>query len=196
MQFDVTTNIAAFKRGVNEAERDQIPFAVALALTHTAKGGQSFAVKMMKRLLDNPTRFTERGVAVKPATKRRLVAEVFVKDIQAAYLHWQAEGGTRYPARRAIPVPVGVRLNKFGNMPRRKLQQLLARKDTFSGTVKGVGGIWQRMRSGRVKLLVAYEPQARYRRRYPFTRIVEREVARRFNAEVAAAFEQAVNSAR
>lgn len=194
--YSVESNVRQFAAGVKDIERNQIPFAVALALTRTAQGGQSFTKQEMQRRLDNPTRFTLSGVAVKRATKRDLVAEVFLKDIQAAYLSWQVEGGIRYPARRAIPVPVGVRLNKFGNMPRRKLEQLRGRKDVFSGVVKGVPGLWQRMASGRVKLLVAYEPQARYTRRFPLGRLLDGFVSRTFDDELAKAFAKAVDGAR
>lgn len=111
-------------------------------------------------------------------------------------MHWQVEGGTRFPARRAIPVPIGVRLNKFGNMPRRKLQTLLSKPNVFSGKVKGVAGLWERKRRGGVKLLVAYEPQARYRKRFPFHRIVDRHVQRTFDREFSKAFREAVDGAR
>lgn len=219
MRYSVTSNIREFERGVRDIDKRQIPFATALALTRTAQGGQGQVKRLLPRLLDRPTRFTERGVAIQRATKRNLVAAVFFKDIQAEYMHWQVDGGTRYPARRAIPVPVGVRLNKYGNMPRRKIAQLLARSDTFTGTVKGIAGIWQRgkrgkrrrggtgtkgntqnrvgnVRVGSVKLLVAFEPQARYRKRFPFYRIVERHVQRSFDHEFEKAFREAVDGAR
>ena len=194
--FSVETNVRQFTAGVRDIDRNQIPFAVALALTKTAQGGQTFTKREMERRLDKPTRFTLSGVAIKRATKRDLVSEVFFRQIQAAYMSWQADGGVRYPSRRAIPVPVGVRLNKFGNMPRRKLEQLRGRRDVFSGTVRGVPGLWQRMARGQVKLLVAYEPQARYRPRFPMERLLDGYVSRSFDDQLAAAFAAAVDGAR
>ncbi|TDH58250.1 hypothetical protein E2C06_33595 [Dankookia rubra] len=58
-------------------------------------------------------------MAIKPATKRELVAEVFVKDRQAEYLALQETGGTRQPAKQALVIPgKDASLNSYGNLPR------------------------------------------------------------------------------
>ena len=167
---------------LNDLERRQLPFATASALTDTAKDAQREEERAIERVFDRPTRFTTKAVGVTPARKTRLEARVFIKRIQADYLALQITGGTRHPRGRAIVLPVRKRVNKFGNIPRNTVKRLLARRDTFSGTVRGVAGIWQRQRGGRLKLMLAYEPQATYRKRYDFPGNVRRTVRRRFQS--------------
>ena len=62
---------------------------------------------------------------------------------------------------------MGQKRNRFGNAPRGALQRALRKPNTFSGVVNGQAGVWQRMRrpKGRLKLLYAYAPQARYEKK-------------------------------
>lgn len=195
LEMSVRSNVKAFKRGMSRIEKKQLPFATALALTKTAGEGKDNTIKRLPRVFDRPTPFTTRGVAIKPATKHNLVATVFFKDIQAQYLWFEEEGGIRYPARRALVMPVNVPLNKYGNMTRRKVQQLLARKNTFVGTVKGIGGIWQRNKSG-LKLLVRFHRQAKYKKRLGFAIGVQKTAAARFDHHLAKAMRRAVDGAK
>lgn len=151
----------------------QIPYAMSVALNNTAFDIKDDLVDGLALHLDRPTPFTERGFEVKKASKTNLKATIQAREIQSGYLRWAIEGGRRRPNRKAIPVPYqeNLRLNKYGNMPRRKIQTLLARDDTFSGSINGVPGIYQRMKSGRVKLLIAYERSAQYEKRFPFRSI-------------------------
>lgn len=131
-----------------------------------------------------------------PATKASLSARVHLKDVQAAYLGLQITGGVRTPKKRALVLPgAGLKLNQYGNIPRNKVKQLLARPDTFSGRVGNVAGIWQRTRKG-LKLMLLYEPKAQYRKRFPFYEIVADVVRRRLTANLDAAIALAVRSAR
>jgi hypothetical protein len=147
-------------------------------------------------VFDQPTPFTQRGVAALPATKAKLYSRVVIKDAQAKYLGIQEDGGIRRPAARALVVPFQARLNRYGNLPRGGVRRLLARDDTFSGVVRGVGGIWQRNRDGTVRLLIAYEDQATYRPRFGFRRMVEKTARDRFDANFRRAFAEAMETAR
>ncbi|ASX25913.1 hypothetical protein BA171_01870 [Candidatus Hamiltonella defensa (Bemisia tabaci)] len=40
--------------------------------------------------------------------------------------------------------PKGVRLNKYGNLPKSKLSGLKANPNVFAGSVDGASGFWQR----------------------------------------------------
>ena len=123
-------------------------------------------------------------------------AIILVKDKQAEYLGIQEEGGTRYPKRNSIPVPFNTRLNKFGNMPRTSIRRMLSRSDTFTGTIRGQAGVWQRKKDGGLNLLVAFETKTHYRARFGFADRVKRVVnvmaQRRFNQ----ALRKAMASAR
>lgn len=170
MDLRITSNIKQFERGLNDAARRQIPFALSLAINEVLSDVRKNWVKRLRKSLDRPTPFTLRGFAIKRASKRRLTGMVFAKPIQNDYLARLEDGGTRIPRRRAIPVPVGQRRNRYGNMPRGAVSRVLAKPNTFSGTPKGGGtpGIYQRLgtrrKSGgaRLKLLVHYADLARY----------------------------------
>jgi hypothetical protein len=214
VKVTVTTNWPKERRRLTDLERRQMPFAMAMALTATAKDAGPAQGRAMKMRLDKPTPFTRKGVGFEKATKQTLTATVKVKPIQAQYLQYAIYGGTRFPMRRALLMPVNVGLNKYGNLPRRKVQTLLARKDTFSGVVKGVAGIWQRTgksgrrargnsqgrasgaRIGTVKLLLRYETSARYRKRYDFAGVGQRHADGVFPAQFDKAFERALRTAR
>lgn len=194
---NVRADVKQVERMLTDLQKKQIPFATALALTRTAQDVQAEVQASMDKQLDRPTPFTKRGVAIKRATKSKLVSEVFIKPIQAGYLGYQIEGGTRHPKGKAVVVPVGTRKNKYGNMPKGALKRLLARNDTFSGEVKGIPGIWQRTRSGGVKLLIAYERKVEYTDK-PFTFQVtaERKARERFPIRFDEAMASALRSAR
>lgn len=196
MRLNIKSNIEQFKRKMQREQRSQLPFATAKALTATGKAAAQYQNERMPDAFDRPTPFTQKGVTSISATKARMYSRVLVKTIQAAYLATQEEGGTRTPSGRAIVIPIGQRTNKYGNMPKGAVRRALARDDTFSGTVRGIGGIWQRTRAGGVKLLVAYEQQARYKPRFRFKETTEQFAAERFPREFDKAFRQAMETAR
>lgn len=193
--LDVRSNLRQWSRGMTRIEREQLPFGTALALTRTAEDIKKNTEKTLARRLDRPTPFTQRGLFLLKATKRKLVASVGFKTIQSGYLNFVERGGTRLPKRRAIVLPEGVRLNRYGNMPRGKVGKLLARKDTFSGTVGGTPGIWQRTK-GRLKLLVAYVGRASYRPQLHFMSSAYKTAQARFYINFRRAMDYAVRSAR
>ncbi|MBD8894029.1 hypothetical protein [Roseibium litorale] len=198
----VSANFDAFLKGISDVERNQVPFAIALTLTETVKDVERNSLKSMMRRLDQPTPFTQQGLAIKAASKRNLEASVFYKDRQASYLEKQETGGTRYPNKRAIPVPVNQRLNRFGNMPRGTLKKLLSRPDVFQDEINGVAGIWQRPKkvkrgkSKALKLLVAWEPKANYHERLRFQDGARKTTAARIATNFERSMSRALRSAR
>jgi hypothetical protein len=93
-----------------EAERqlrgfeNQVPFAVAKALTRTAKRTQKEIQGEMARVFRNPTRYTMNSLYIKPAKKNALEAHIFFKDEwsvgssgtpAAKFLTPEIEGGPR-----------------------------------------------------------------------------------------------------
>ena len=195
ISINVTSNIKAWSRDFDRRYVKQMPFAVAKALTQTAKDVQVEETKAINALFDRPTPFTQRAAGITPARKQNLVATVFLKDIQAAYLKLQVEGGTRYPKRRALVLPTDLPTNQHGNIPKGQIKRLLKRADVCSGTVRGVAGIWQRTGRG-LLLLVSYEPKATYRKRFPFYDIARKVVAAKLRANFETAWASAVATAR
>jgi hypothetical protein len=167
----------------------QVGYATALMLTHLAKDAQGAAHARIEQAFDKPTRFTQTAIAIKPATKAKLTSVVFAKDIQADYLAIQETGGERRPRPGApVIVPVQIRVNAHGNIPRGKLRREVAKPTTFvsgqdtSRTRHLPAGIYQRFKQGRGKtarpprLLVALEKVARYRPRFRFQQTVREAV--------------------
>ncbi len=174
MHLDFRHNVREVERSLSDAARRQLPFAAALAVNEVLGKIKRNTEKRLRRVLDRPTAFTMRAFAIRRASKRKLQGAIFAKDIQAEYLQWAETGGTRRPKGKAILVPVGQRLNKFGNMPRGSVQRNLAKPNVFSGRPKGgrAAGIYRRGagKAGRSKLrlLVSYETRALYRKRLGF----------------------------
>jgi hypothetical protein len=198
MMFTLEANLDQFERGLTDFERRQVPFAIATAINWTLDDVKVTEERRLLTVLDRPTRFTQRGLIIRRASKRRLEGEVRFKDIQRSYLLLQERGGQRLPRKTAIPVPVRQRVNQYGNMPRGVIRRLLARPDTFSGEVNGVAGIWQRprKRGGPLKLLVAYEPKARYEPRLRFEASALAVAQRRLPFNMSHALANAIRTAR
>lgn len=129
---------------------DQIPFALAKALTMTAMDVKAAESKAMESQLDRPTRFTLNSLFVKPARKGAFEAVVWLKDTgdtaAREYLATQIQGGRRTPKRfeqalqRVGLMPQGwvavaargVELDGHGNVPAKFIVQLLSYLNAFS----------------------------------------------------------------
>ncbi len=125
----------------------QIPFATSRAITHVARQIQAAQKAAIQRRLDNPTPFTVNSVRSAGATKGNLTARVFVMDTAAAYLGPFEAGGVHHLSGKALLNPKNIRLNKYGNLPRNKLDQLRAKPNIFVGKVGDVNGVWQRKKA-------------------------------------------------
>ena len=169
----LTHNIGDVRRSLSDLAKSQVPFATAMALNDTAADVRAEEEKRIATDLDRPKPFTARGFYVKRASKgARPSAAVGIRPIQAGYLIWQVEGGTRGPKRKAVTVPVGIVRDNYGNMRRGALAKLLARPDVFivSAKTKKTAhlqpGIYKRFGEGggkgRVKMEIAFEDSATY----------------------------------
>ena len=190
-------NIARFEGSLRQ-HQSQVPFAIASGINDTLNDVKLEEERRLPVIFDRPTPFTRKGLMIRRASKARLAGELRYKDIQQKYLRLQQTGGVRTPKGRALVVPVGLRLNQFGNLPRGAIKRLLARRDVFSGEVKGVAGIWQRpkARGGKLKLLIAYEPSAKYQPRMDFGRHAYQVASRVLQQNLARAWRRAIQTAR
>ncbi|TDB48241.1 hypothetical protein [Photorhabdus khanii] len=131
--------------------KKQVPFATAQALTKVARQIEQAEKKAIERKLDNPTPFTVKSVGSVGARKNNLTAKVFVRDIAASYLTPFEVGGVHKLNSSALLNPKDIKLNKYGNLPRNKLQQLKAKPNTFIGEIDGVNGVWKRKKAKKGK---------------------------------------------
>ena len=196
VNFNVRSDISAALSKLASYPRDQVPFAVAKALTATAQQTATLLTNKLPEYFDRPTPFTMRAIGFERASKTAQRARIFIKRDQLAYLQFGIDGGTRFPKKRAIPLPVDQAVNQFGNLPRNTLARLLARKDVFSGRVNGIGGIWQRDGTGKLHLLIAWASKAAYRKRFPYYEIGGRTVREAFPRNLRLALIEAKRTAR
>jgi len=145
MDISYENNFHEWAASLRGFEREQIPFATALALTDTAKDIKAEHVRLLPLVFDRPTRFTMNSLMVTPATKYKLQATVFFKENNTQkygkhYLMPQVQGGGR-PHKRfeywliqhglmmsdeyAVPAR-GLKLNAFGNISSGTIVQILS----------------------------------------------------------------------
>jgi len=170
-----------------------------VALTRTAWDCKKAVDSKMDSSLDKPTPFTKKAVRVKAATKRHLVAYVTIAPLQAKYLRYAIKGGQRTPKKRAILLPVGQRVNKYGNMGRKVVGNLLRSNKTFSGIPRGrqTPGIYKRMgtkKNPKLKLMVSFQDRARYKKRLPFYETASQTVKQKIGGHIKAARKNGFNS--
>lgn len=183
IQIKIKADTKQVKRFLRNVHKKQIPFATARAITQTLQVASKDVLRQLDKDINRPTPFTRRAFRVDGAKKDTLRGRLFILPKQSAYLKWAIFGGVRRPKGTALalppakPMPGGVKLNRFGNVPRSQQARALLAKGAFSATIGGVAGIWKsaaKTRSGkirkgsRMRLLLAYEPQAVYRPRYRF----------------------------
>ena len=191
MQISVKSDVKELQRKLNHAKR-QIPFAVKGGLDATAFDVQRAVKHALPIALDNPLKYTIKGVQVEKAKKDTLIATVgfagkgFGRSSgsipQAEYMHFMIKGGIRSPKHTSIAVPnprSGKKVtNKSGNIPRGKISKLLSDKDKyFSGVPhqwsKAKAGIWERMPANskrkkrkqhlqKIRMPIAWEPTTQY----------------------------------
>jgi hypothetical protein len=207
MRIDITSNAKAVLKGMEQHAR-QAPYAISRAINDTADELVKAETTEIKRKVDRPTPFTMRTWAMQRSSKARLTAAVYAREIQAAYLLFSEEGGSRTPKNRANVVPEGVRVNQYGNMPNKAVKKMIAdKKRYFSGVPRGWDGarpgIWRRMGTlgsgkGRkaLRLEVAYIGDAHYTKRTDFHGVAQRLVQQRFETHLRKRIGEAVASAR
>lgn len=167
LTLSVKANVRDIERTLDDLARKQVPFAVAQALTATARDIKPIEQKGFDEVLDRPTPFTRNAVTVIPARKDFRTAVVLVKDITASYLQPYEQGGMNKINKRALMVPINQPKNRYGNLPDKVLaKRLKGRKDVFIGPVQTksgeVRGVWQRVRATKkepshLKLLIRFE---------------------------------------
>ncbi len=174
----VKADIKQITRYLSDVQKKQIPFAAKNALNDTAFQAQKAEKKQLPQKLDRPTPFTVRGIRVKRATKSKLVSSVYVNPVVWEYLKYQVDGGLRKPQGRFLPIPVNIKLNKYGNIKGKKRGP--KGKNQIVEKVGNTLGVFQQLSKGRRRLLIAYVKQARYKKRFPFYKIARKLGENRF----------------
>jgi hypothetical protein len=201
VNLNISADVRKIERTLSDLQKKQIPYAASVAINNTAKAVQQAEIKAMDEQLDRPTPFTKRGIGITRSSKTKLIAEVFIKDIQASYLRYQIKGGERLPKKKAIALPAGIKTNQYGNIPRGRIKKLLANKKKYfsgipNGRTKGAG-IWERVGVRKqIRMVVAYEPKVRYRPRYDFRGVAMAKALKEFPLQMRIAITKAIRSAK
>jgi hypothetical protein len=133
MQIDIRSNIKEVSRWLDDAQKKQIPFATVYAMTLTARDVSWEEIGVMQRVFDRPTPYTLNALAVKPATKKSMMASVEFKEgfggtPAKRFLNPQVNGGARSQKSHELQiapllkgysylVPAsGFPLNAYGNL--------------------------------------------------------------------------------
>jgi hypothetical protein len=211
--ISVHADIAPVLRRLDALRRQQLPFALARALTDSAHDAQLNMAQRLPDIFDRPTPFTMRAIGVQPARKGpNPRARVFVKDIQARYLRTEELGGARVPRQgQAFVLPGHVRLNRYGNMPPGLMKRLhlmaVQSKGTHDagvaylsagvpGNKAGKSGYFRRRVGHRLQRLSVFRAIARYRARVHFRVRVKQAARRTIVGHLRKRLEQAIADAR
>ena len=205
--FDISirSNVKEITKTLSALAYKQVAFATAQALTALAREVQADEIQNIASTFSKPKPFTQKSVGVRGARKDTLTATVFVRPIAAKYLDPYEEGGRHVLSGRALFNPKNIRLDKYGQLPRKVLDRLKARKDVFIGPIKSksgtVNGVWQRVPAKRkqpahLKLLIRFGDSLSVNKRLNYRSRAKALVDRRFNTVFAEAMSKAMASAR
>lgn len=153
LNLSIHSNVKQFEKSLSALAYQQLPFAISQAVNELAMLAVTAEQTHLSQVLDKPTPFTTRSVAMLKARKSDPTAIVFIKDIAAAYLEPYQVGGVNKLNSRGLNKPVDQPVNQYGNLPRNIIKRLYGRKDVFIGPVKTkagiVYGVWQRSKTAR-----------------------------------------------
>lgn len=205
----VTTDASKFQARLDNLVRKQFPFAVARALTDTAKAARDQITAELPRIFDRPTPFTRNAVAYTAARRDNLTASVLVKDAQARYLLLQETGGTRTPDKgRALVIPgKSLGLNAYGNIPSGALKRFRAQAQSgrrrkgrqivyLPQSAKGSGGYFAEFGNGRLRRLTGFTATEKFRPRFGFQRRVADVARAKMASHMAKRMAEALQTAR
>lgn len=214
--LSVTSDVRKLSRQIDQKFKRQIPFVVSRALNSVAFDGMMATRKALPKFLDRPKKYTTSSVQFEKSHKTRLVSKVgfyskspkFGKksgaSIPAAeYMQRLIKGGVRKPFHDKIAIPTrDSDLDKYGNLKRNLAKRLLAdKKRFFIGTPKyrpswGFA-LWERV-NGNTNIVrrIKYVDRTQYSPQFPFKKVVETEVKRKFNAAFKREFVKAVQPRR
>lgn len=226
MQISVQHNIMAVMPKLDQFTSRQAPFAIAKALTSTAKLVQGELTAALPTAFDRPSAWTRKAFAIKPARKDTLTSWVFAKDSQARYLRYGVQGGQRKvkgfekrfdalvkgeePTGKALVPMRNVKLDAQGNVSLATIKRLSQTNSSgkvgryFVGKPKGAGknagapiGVYARMNNNkRLQLQMAFVQEPTYRKRLDMQGIGARVVRARFANELRDAWALALKTAR
>ncbi|WP_424138177.1 hypothetical protein [Roseomonas chloroacetimidivorans] len=154
IKLDIRADIREVSRGLDALAKKQIPFATRLALNASARQAKVDLQAKMRSVFDEPVPFTLNSVAIRPAGRDRLTAEVGFRDFApkgvpaGRYLRPEVEGGARVAKsteRRLraagivpgngflVPGP-GAQIDRHGNVRTGQIVKMLSSLQALGGS--------------------------------------------------------------
>jgi len=215
ISFSVQSEINKVLKSIDPLTSKQMPFAIAKALTSTAKAVQKDITSELPTAFTSPTAFTKKAFTIKAARKTDLTAWVFAKDAQARYLAYGIQGGERRVKgfERRIDAMGGeagvmlvptkaVKRDASGNVSLATIRRIAGQSNSkkyFVGTPKGNNrsfGVYERMAGGKLRALLIEADVGNYRKRLNMIGIGKRVIQSQFMRELEASIAQAIATAR
>lgn len=217
IRFDVRSDLDKAIKALN-AQAKQVPFATALALTRTAADVQGEIRNEMPGNFTLRRDWVVKGIRIKPATKSTLTAEVFSRD---AFMAIQESGGIKRSINRRVfdykgylAIPLDARRSKRDIVAKQDWPANLINPFVFTARdgrtylavhqvnvgktgprdVRALRG--KQKRSTGLRLMYTLIREETLRPRLGMRRIATRVIEARFGQHFAAAYEQAVRTAR
>lgn len=178
-----------FNKAFKKIEK-QVEFASVLAANAIAADVKTGVERQLKADIDRPTPFTQKAFKITRANKRTKTATVSIKPVQAGYLKYQIEGGTR--SAKSLVIPRKKAANKYGNLPRGKLKKLKEQGKTFIAD----GLVLQQMKRKNKPLAYLTKKNAKYEKRFKFFERGESTAKKVASMHVKAAIKKALATAR
>lgn len=196
--FRIDFDLDAYKGAMRELAETQIPFAIALTLTRTARDARQALARNLAGEFTVRNTYTARRLRFEMATKTNFVARVGHLD---DYMERQAEGGTKTPRKTTIAIPTkALRARAPGGITSRKFwpSSLLRSKTAFMRPLAAGGsGIFSVAKGDEEpELLYVLRKSVKVPVRWPFRRTVEDMTDDRIKANAQKALRFAVNTAR
>jgi hypothetical protein len=182
---------------------DQIPFAMALALTRTAKLAQADVIEKLPDSFEIRTPWIAKGIRVKPARKSDLAAgaEVWTKD---RFLALHLEGGDRVPfspGKDAVPSE-GARPRKR-DLTRKRVYPGMLLKPAGRGYLVNIGngsiGVFRRKGKGeksKTTLFWVLSKRIDVKADWPFAAQIDATVGRELPEQIVVGIADALRTRR
>lgn len=180
MQVSVASNIKQVKKQLTAIQKKQIPFAASLAINDVAFQGRKTEAMAMRRYVDRPTPFSQKGFKVTRANKSTMKGSIEVMPNRWKYIKHVVLGGaaTRPGAGHAIPINRALE-NKYGSLPRNKARNLLRQKQHFAITKNGKDYIFKRQGKS-IQAQLHFERTTKHKAKYPLWKMTKAMIARDF----------------
>lgn len=194
----LTADIKKARRRLKGIHRKQIPFAAHQAINDVLFEARTAEQTALKRAVDRPTPYTQRGILVqKSRSKRQLFGALFVPANRWKYMQYVVEGGqSSRSGFHAIPLNPSV-MNKYGGLGRNRARSLARRKGHFVAESNGKVFIWRRQgRTGRITPIVKLQRTVRHQSRYDLWRAARKRIQARFVVMFERRLSKAIATAR